>query len=167
MDFKDLNPKMKMLLSSKPERNEEVDWVEENDNIVLVYPKNFTRFEKFLHRHLGGPENIRRPLDDKGTFIWKMCDGGHNVHEICQASHMQFKEDIEPVMRRVVGFLEMLLKLNLITFNVPDRKEQEKEEQEKEEQEKEEQEKEEQENKELEKEKDKEDKGENNGEGKE
>jgi hypothetical protein len=57
-------------------------------------------------------------LDEKGTFIWKMCDGKHNVHEICLASYDEFHEDIEPVLRRVWGFLETLLKLNLISMEV-------------------------------------------------
>ncbi|UCE74702.1 MAG: PqqD family protein [Methanomassiliicoccales archaeon] len=121
MEIDELDPKMKMLLTCIPKRNEEVEWVEEDDRVVLIYPKNFTRFERFLHRHIGGPENIRRPLDDKGAFIWKMCDGDHNVHEICRDTYSEFKEDIEPVIRRVWGFLETLLKLNLITMNVPEK----------------------------------------------
>ena len=123
MDLEDLNPKMKMVLSCKPVRNEDVNWEEEDGKIVLIYPKNFTRFESFLHRHLGGPDNIRRPLDKKGTFIWNMCDGEHNVDEICQATYKEFKEDIEPVLRRVWGFLQVLHNLNLITFDVQEKEE--------------------------------------------
>ncbi|UCE37221.1 MAG: PqqD family protein [Thermoplasmata archaeon] len=122
MDLKNLDPKMQMLLLCKPKRNEAVKWEEEDDRIILIYPKNFTRFERFLHRHIGGPGTIRRPLDDKGTFIWRMCDGDHNVHDICQASYNEFKEDIEPVLRRVWGFLEILLKLNLIIMETPKKK---------------------------------------------
>lgn len=121
MELQDLNPKMKMMLSCKPIRNEAVKWEEEDGKIVLVYPKNFTRFEKFLHRRFGGPNDIRRPLDEKGTLIWKMCDGEHNIHEICQDLYKEFREDIEPVLRRVWGFLEILHNLNLITFDVPDK----------------------------------------------
>jgi hypothetical protein len=118
MRVESLDPKMKRLLTCIPQKNEEVEWEEEEGKVVLIYPKNFTRFEKFLHKRIGGPDNIRRPLDDKGTFIWKMCDGEHNVHEICQASYDEFKEDIEPVLRRVWGFLETLLRLNLISMEV-------------------------------------------------
>lgn len=120
MELNSLSPKMRMLLTVIPIRNEEVKWEEENGRVVLIYPKNFSRLERFLHRHLGGPKNIRRPLDDKGTFIWKMCNGKHNVHEICNGSYKEFKEDIEPVVKRVWGFLEILLKLNLITIEVPE-----------------------------------------------
>jgi hypothetical protein len=119
MKLESLDPKMRMLLRCKPQRNEAVEWVEEEDRIVLIYPKNFTRFERFLHRRIGGPDIIRRPLDDKGTYIWKMCDGDHNVHEICKATYSEFKEDIEPVLKRVWGFLEILLKLNLISIEKP------------------------------------------------
>lgn len=123
MEIESLDPKMKMLLTAKPLRNEEVNWIEDEGRVILIYPKNFTKFEKFLHRHIGGPDNIRRPLDDKGTFIWKMCDGKHNVHEICQATYNEFKEDIEPVLKRVWGFLEILLQLNLIAFEKQEKEE--------------------------------------------
>lgn len=118
MRIESLDPKMQRLLTCIPQRNEAVVVEEVEGKVVLIYPKNFTRFEKFLHRHIGGPENIRRPLDDKGTFIWNMCDGEHNVHEICQASYDEFHEDVEPVLRRVWGFLETLLRLNLISIEV-------------------------------------------------
>ena len=120
MELDHLSPKMKMLLSSFPIRNEDVEWVEEDESVVLIYPKNFSRFERFLHRHVGGPDNIRRLLDDKGTFIWKRCDGKHNIHDICSEIHNEFREDIEPVVKRVWGFLEILHGLNLITFEVPE-----------------------------------------------
>jgi hypothetical protein len=123
MELQDLDPKMRMMLSAKPLRNEAVKWEEEDGKIVLVYPKNFTRFERFLHRRVGGPSDIRRPLDEKGTLIWKMCDGEHNIHEICTDLYKEFREDIEPVLRRVWGFLEILHNLNLITFEVQDKEE--------------------------------------------
>ncbi len=120
MKLESLDPKMRMLLLCKPKRNEALEWVEEEEKVVLIYPKNFTRFERFLHKRLGGPDSIKRPLDDKGTYIWMMCDGDHTVHEICKATYSEFKEDIEPVLKRVWGFLEILLKLNLITMEKPD-----------------------------------------------
>jgi hypothetical protein len=127
MKLESLDPKMKMLLSVIPKRNEEVKWVEEEGLVVLIYPKNFTRFERFLQKRVGGPKDIRRPLDDKGTFIWKMCDGDHNIHEICNDCHFKFKEDIEPVVRRVWGFLEKLIQLNLITIEKEDKESDKKE----------------------------------------
>lgn len=121
MKLESLDPKMRTLLMCIPKRNEAVEWVEEGEKVVLIYPKNFTRFERFLYKRIGGPDVIRRPMDDMGTYIWKMCDGEHNVHEICRATYSEFKEDIEPVLTRVWGFLETLLKLNLITIEKPEK----------------------------------------------
>lgn len=126
MELESLDPKTRMLLSVIPKRNEAVEWEERDGLVVLTYPKNFTRLERFLHKRLGGPGDIRRPLDDKGTFIWNMCDGNHNVQEICQDTYSKFKEDIEPVMKRVWGFLEKLLELHLITIETEESEDEKK-----------------------------------------
>lgn len=120
--FEDLRPEQKRLLLVKPVRNELVECEKENDIIVLTYPKSFTRFERFLHKRIGGPDVIRRPLDKKGTMIWELCDGEHTVHDICTETYKAFKEDIEPVLTRVWGFLEHLLILGLITIETEDKK---------------------------------------------
>jgi hypothetical protein len=131
MKLESLDPKTRMLLSVIPKRNENVKWEEKEGLVVLIYPKNFTRFERFLQKRVGGPKDIRRPLDDKGTFIWEMCDGNHNVHDICSDCHSKFKEDIEPVVRRVWGFLEKLIELNLLTIEKPEKDKKESDENEK------------------------------------
>jgi hypothetical protein len=111
--FNDLDPKMQRVLTVYPVRNP-VKWVRENDRIVLIYKKDFTRFEKKLQNKIGGPEDIRRPLDDKGSRIWEMCDGQHTLKDICGEMDELFHEEIEPVLDRVWKFLELLLQLNLI-----------------------------------------------------
>ena len=111
--YSELSPKMIKLLSVYPVR-QPVKWVTENDRIVLVYPKNFSKFETWLHKRIGGPEKIRRPLDEVGTKIWLMCDGKHTIEYICSELHEQYREEIEPVLERVWKFIELLLKHNLV-----------------------------------------------------
>ena len=119
MQTNDLDPKMKKLLLAVPKRLD-VRWVRENDKVVIIYKKNFGRVEKFLHKHLGGPEDIRVVLDDKGTAIWEMCDGNTNIKDICTKLDERFKEEIEPVFPRTWKFLEMLMDRNLIRLEVPE-----------------------------------------------
>ena len=102
---------------SYPVRNS-VKWVEENDKIVLIYPKDFSKLETWLHSRLGGPDTIRRPLDEVGSKIWIMCDGKHMVKDICDELDEQYHEDIEPVLDRVTKFLEILLRSNLIKLSL-------------------------------------------------
>ncbi len=95
---------------------------ETNDDgcTVLIYPKGFTRFESWLQRKLGGPKDIRRPLDDKGTIIWGMCDGEHTVLEICEVLDDKYGIEIEPVVARVWKFIAILQNLGLAFLRKPD-----------------------------------------------
>ena len=111
--YSELSPKMKKLLSVYPVRHP-VKWVVEDEKIILIYPKNFSKFEIWLHNRIGGPDKIRRPLDEVGSKIWLMCDGKHTIEYICSELHEQYKEEIEPVLERVWKFVELLLKHNLI-----------------------------------------------------
>jgi hypothetical protein len=114
--FTELNPKMQRFLSVYPVRNP-VKWIFKNERVVLVYPKNFTNFESWLHKRIGGPDMIRRPLDEVGSKVWLMCDGKHTIEVICNELDEEYHEEIEPVLDRVWRFLELLLKQNLIRIS--------------------------------------------------
>ncbi len=111
--FTDLDPKMQRFLSVYPIRRP-VKWELVDEKVVLIYPKNFTKFETWLHKRIGGPDKIKRPLDEVGSKIWLMCDGKHSIEYICTELYEQYREELEPVLERVWKFLEVLLKLNLI-----------------------------------------------------
>ncbi len=114
--FGELDPKMQRLLSLYPVRGR-VKWEDDDGQVVLIYPKNFTKFEEWLHKKISGPDMIRRPLDEIGSKIWLMCDGKHDISSICTELDDQYHEDVEPVLDRVVKFLETLLSLNLVRLS--------------------------------------------------
>ncbi len=114
--FSELDSKTQRILTSYPVRNK-VKWVLEDDRVVLIYPKDFSKFETWLHKRIGGPDMIRRPLDEIGTHIWMMCDGKHTIQDICTELDEIYHEDIEPVLDRVSKFLEILVKSNLIQIS--------------------------------------------------
>jgi hypothetical protein len=95
----------------------EVHWFKRGDCVVLEYPKNLNRFERFLKRFLGGPDNIRRPLDKVGTMLWLMSDGERSLLDIYIAEQEAFKERVEPVDRVVGGLLETMLALGLMRIS--------------------------------------------------
>jgi hypothetical protein len=104
---------MQRFLTVYPVR-QPVKWEIENERVILIYPKNFTKFENWLHDRIGGPDIIQRPLDEVGSKIWLMCDGKHTIEYICTELDEQYREEIEPVLDRVWKFLEVLLKQNLV-----------------------------------------------------
>jgi hypothetical protein len=114
--FSELDSKTKRVLTSYPARNK-VKWVLEDEKVVLIYPKDFSKIENWLHKRIGGPDMIRRPLDEIGSRIWMMCDGKHTIQEICTELDEIYHEDIEPVLDRVSKFLEILVKSNLIQIS--------------------------------------------------
>lgn len=110
-----------------PVPNPLVDWEkDEKGTVTLIYRKNFGRFEKWLHSKIGGPENIRRPLDEPGSRMWTLFDGKHTIAEICLIVDREFKEEMSPVLRKVRHFLEQLLILNLIILKSAEEIEEEK-----------------------------------------
>lgn len=111
-----LDPKLKRILNTYPIRNH-VKWLKKNERVVLIYPKDFTKFENWLHKRIGGPEVIKRPMDEIGSMIWIMCDGKHTVNDICTELDAVYHEDVEPVLDNVSKFLEVLLKSNLIRLS--------------------------------------------------
>ncbi len=115
--FSDLEPKMKQILSIYPVRNQ-VKWLKKDDQVVLIYPKDLSNFETWLQKRLGGPEMIKRPMDDIGSKIWLMCDGRHTVNDICTELDEIYHEDVEPVLDRVSKLLEVLLRSNLIRLSM-------------------------------------------------
>lgn len=105
--------KMKQLSAIYPMRNL-VAWERSEGKVTLVYKKKLNNFEKRLQNRFGGPSIIRRPLDDKGSRIWELSDGRHSLAEICMSMEREFREKVEPVVKRVWAFTEILLRLNLV-----------------------------------------------------
>ena len=112
---KEADPKLKKVLNAFPVRNP-VKWRLENGRAVVIYSKNLTAVEKRMSAWLGGSEHVRRPMDEVGTEIWTMCDGHHSILDICKKMDERHHEKVEPVVKNVVGFLEILLKLNLVSL---------------------------------------------------
>lgn len=107
---------------SYPVRNELVRWEKKEDGtVVLIYRKNLSRFERWLQKHIGGPLDIRRPLDAPGSRIWELCDERHTLLDICRIMDEEFKEEMDPVFDKVRRFIEHLLMLNLLFLKAPEK----------------------------------------------
>ena len=59
---------------------------------------------------------VRIHLDDIGTSVWRLCDGGRTVHQIGQSLHDEFGERIEPVYDRLETFLKQMMGAGLIEW---------------------------------------------------
>ncbi|PKK85580.1 MAG: hypothetical protein CVT48_04805 [Thermoplasmata archaeon HGW-Thermoplasmata-1] len=115
-NLNDLDPKMQRLLKVKPLRAE-VEWDCNDDGFVVVtIPKNFNKFERFVRKFIKGPDNVRFRFDKHGTDVWNLCDGGHSLGEICDFMWDKYHEEMEPVLKRVWQFVQMLMQRGLCTL---------------------------------------------------
>lgn len=108
-----IKTKLAEVINAKPIR-QPVNWSLENNRVVIVVKKHFTRLEKFLQKYLKGPEEVRVPLDEIGSDIWLLCDSKHTIKDICKELSEKYKEVIEPAAPRITKFLTMLLRRNFI-----------------------------------------------------
>ena len=113
MSINDLPEDMRHLLMLRPRRNPGVEWQEDEETglVTLIYPKNFSSFERFLGRFLPAVHEVKRPLDAPGSF---MLDGKNDIATVCTAVDDVFKEEMEPVLKRVVEFIKRLAKRGLV-----------------------------------------------------
>jgi hypothetical protein len=116
MGIEHVPPEVMNLLAIQPVRNPRVEWEEDPETglVTVIFPKQFTRTERALKRVVKGVDEIRRPLDEVGSDIWRMCDGTHDIATICTAIDDKYKEAMEPVLKRVVGFIEQLAQRGLV-----------------------------------------------------
>lgn len=116
MSIRDLPEDTRNLLIIRPRRNPEITWeVDEGTGLVtLIYEKKFSRVERAMATVLKPVEELRRPLDAPGSDIWQLCDGEHTIASICTVIDQVYGEQMEPVLRRVVGFIEGLAQRGLV-----------------------------------------------------
>ena len=87
---------------------------------MIRFQKDLGRVERALRRAVGGPLELRVPLDRHGSRIWELMDGDRTVLAICTKAAREFGEELEPVAPRVLLFLERLLLRNLIALELPE-----------------------------------------------
>lgn len=73
----------------------------------VVIPRT-NPIERFSVRFLKQPAFIRVRLDELGSFVLSLCDGQTTVSEMEEKVGEKFGEKAEPVLPRLVKFLEIL-----------------------------------------------------------
>lgn len=108
--------RFRRILAAVPARNEDfLKWERDQRGLVTItHAKDLKSWERWLMKRLGGSSILKRKLDEPGSDIWVLCDGEHSVAAICAFLDRKYKERIEPVLTRVVRFLEIILARNLI-----------------------------------------------------
>lgn len=81
-----------------------------SDNVVLQ--NIIARISKTPH--------FKFKLDERGSFIWKHCDGKKSIGTICQLLEDKFGDEVKPTANRTVELFKSLYNHRLVKFFVDD-----------------------------------------------
>ena len=87
--------------------------------VVLLITKKFTRFERILAKLMKAPKIVRRTMHPTQSLLWELIDGERNFSEICVIMDSVFHEEIAPVEERMKAYLEVFVRLNVVTVLKP------------------------------------------------
>lgn len=94
-----------------------VTWRLEEGVAVIIAPRWGKGFLcRFLARLLFLTPNVRLPLDEMGTIIWKQCDGTKTVEEIVESVQAHYKDESDRPGAMVWRYLNGLKRQHWIQY---------------------------------------------------
>jgi len=90
-------------------------WFEEEDRVRIIVPKFKSKIGKRFCRMLGKDPEFTVNLDEKGSLVWKLCDGKHTVEQILNEMERTFSDEKDIDMRLFL-FLYNMKKLGYVTY---------------------------------------------------
>ena len=88
-------------------------------SVVFVITKTFNRFERMLAKILRAPKVVRRTMHPTQSMLWELIDDQRTFLEICSIMDRLYHEDIAPVGPRIKAYLEVFVRLNVVTVFKP------------------------------------------------
>ena len=90
--------------------------------IVLRFEKKFGKIERIFAKLMKAPHELRRPLLEKNSVLWELCNGQRTFAQICEHMNSTFHEEVSPVVHRTQAGIQVFIGLNVMRFvdNVDD-----------------------------------------------
>jgi hypothetical protein len=95
-----------------------LDWREGDDGRVEVLRPKFGTgpVGRWISSRLQRPD-LAIKLDETGSFVWKLCDGGHAVEEIAAALEKDGGTEARDVRPRLATFLDQMSRRGMIGWS--------------------------------------------------
>jgi hypothetical protein len=104
------------LLEMKPRHN--VRWEKkEGDQIVLLLPKFTNKYlVRWILPRMKKPE-FHIKLDERGSFVWELCDGSLSVMEIVDRLKERFPDDKNDLYHRTGRYIQQMVREKFLHLN--------------------------------------------------
>lgn len=99
-----------------PVCNPDYAWDADKKGKVTVHVVNKGFYNWIAQKLFKKPRISHIALDEYGSFVWKQMDGQRNVYEISKLVSAQFGKDAEPVVERLVKYIQILYQNKFIGY---------------------------------------------------
>ena len=90
-----------------------------DDRVTVIIPKFTNRWLVRWFVPLLAKPDVRLRLDERGSFVWRQCDGSVTVQEIAERVSLRFGSEPDPALEQVVQFMRHLTRADTLTFIPP------------------------------------------------
>lgn len=91
-------------------------WDADKKGIVTVHVENRGFYNWIAQKVFKRPHTSHIALDKYGSYVWRQMDGKRNVHEISKLVAAQFGEEAEPLIPRLVKYIQILYQNKFIGY---------------------------------------------------
>lgn len=99
-----------------PVCNPAYSWDADKKGIVTVHVVNQGLYNRIAQKIFQRPKVSHIALDKYGSFVWRQMDGIRNVYDIAQLVSEQFGKEAEPVVERLVKYIQILYQNKFIGY---------------------------------------------------
>jgi hypothetical protein len=116
-------PSWEAVLRSIPARDPRIRWEETGagegpELVTLLVPRRQDRLGRLLNRLFEAPEHHRVELDELGSSVWRMCDGGATVEELIQSLVRRHRLQRREVEVSLLSYLRILSRRRFLVVRV-------------------------------------------------
>lgn len=99
-----------------PVCNPAYTWDADKKGTVTVHMVNKGFYNWIAQKFFKRPRVSHISLDEYGSYVWQQMDGRRNVYEISKLVSSQFGEKAEPVVPRLVKYIQILYQNKFIGY---------------------------------------------------
>ena len=106
----------KNFLEFVPVKSEKIDWQLNDRGLVQLIVWRNGLFDRIVRKLFNTPDKSVIDLDEQGSNVWNNIDGERNIYELAQLQKEKFGTKAEPVLDRIVTYVNILNNNSFITL---------------------------------------------------
>ena len=111
-----MSRKKKNFMDFIPVCNPAYTWDADKKGNVTVHVVNKGFYNRIAQKVFKRPQVSHIALDKYGSFVWQQMDGKRNVYEISKLVSDRFGKEAEPIVERLVRYIQILYQNKFIGY---------------------------------------------------